>query len=91
MEAFYGYSDGSKDYFIVIDTDKCDNCGECVTACPEKLFATAADDYGRTVALVPETMTKQIGYLCPGLERCRKKVQSPCQSVCRSQAIRLTW
>ncbi len=91
MEAFYGYSDGSGDYFIVIDTDKCDNCGECMTACPAQLFTTATDDYGKTVARVPEAMTKKIGYLCPGLERCRKQIQSPCHDVCHAQAIRLTW
>ncbi|MFA4836386.1 MAG: 4Fe-4S binding protein [Dehalococcoidia bacterium] len=91
MQAYYGYADGSGDYFIVIDTDKCNSCGECVSACPSHLFATATDDYGKLVALVPEGLTKKIGYLCPGLERCSKQVKSPCQSVCREQAIRLTW
>jgi ferredoxin len=30
----YGYKDGSGEYFIVLDTDKCNGCGECVEVCP---------------------------------------------------------
>jgi hypothetical protein len=28
--ANYGYKDGSGEYFITLDTDKCDGCGKCV-------------------------------------------------------------
>ena len=34
MLANYGYSDGSGNYFITIDTEKCNRCGDCVAACP---------------------------------------------------------
>ena len=30
MIANYGFKDGSGDWFIVIDTDKCNGCGKCV-------------------------------------------------------------
>ncbi len=30
----YGYTDGTGEYFIAIDTGRCDGCGECVSACP---------------------------------------------------------
>ena len=31
MIANYGYKDGSGDWFISIDTDRCNGCGKC---CP---------------------------------------------------------
>lgn len=34
MRANYGYKDGSGEYFITIDTDKYNGCGDCVPACP---------------------------------------------------------
>ncbi len=91
MEAHYGYADGLGDYFIVIDTDKCNSCGECVSVCPSHLFATATDDYGKVVVTVPELLTKKVGYLCPGLERCGQRIKSTCRSICPEKAIRLTW
>ncbi len=44
MFANYGYKDGSGDYFLTIDTDKCDGCGDCVIACPAQLFAVVDED-----------------------------------------------
>jgi len=45
MEVHYGYSDGSGEYFIVIDMDKCDGCGECVMACLESVLEVANQAY----------------------------------------------
>ena len=44
MLANYGYSDGSGNYFITIDTDKCNACGECVEACPANIFEIVDED-----------------------------------------------
>jgi len=44
MLANYGYKDGSGEYFITIDTEKCDGCGKCVEACPEHCFQVGSDE-----------------------------------------------
>jgi len=33
MLANYGYKDASGDFFITLDTDKCNGCGDCVKRC----------------------------------------------------------
>ena len=66
MLANYGYKDGSGDYYITIDTDKCDGCGECVTACPAKVLETRTDESDPfrdlPVAAVTEEHRKKIKY-----------------------------
>ena len=41
MLSNYGYEDGSGNYYITIDTDKCSECGEkpCLQACPQPVRA----------------------------------------------------
>ena len=36
--ANYGYTDGSGDWYIVVDSDKCDGCGTCKDTCPVSVF-----------------------------------------------------
>ena len=48
MIANYGYKDGSGEYYISIDTDKCIDCPvgrACLTGCPKGMFETMTDDY----------------------------------------------
>ncbi|MBI2957738.1 MAG: 4Fe-4S binding protein [Chloroflexi bacterium] len=90
MKANYGYADGSGEYFITIDTDVCDGCGECARVCPSSLFEVAPDDYDQVVARVKEKLTRSVGVLCPGYERCRDKVPD-CHAVCRVGAISHSW
>lgn len=44
MLANYGYKDDSGDFFITIDTDKCNGCGDPVSACPAHNFAVIDED-----------------------------------------------
>jgi len=91
MLANYGYSDGTGDYFIIVDTDKCDGCGRCVEACPEKVFEVAPDDYDRPVARVRDELTTRISYVCPGYNNCSRAREMTCHTVCRPGAISHTW
>ena len=68
MLANYGYKDGSGEYFITLDTDKCDGCAACVSACPYGVFEVGEDlnDPFREepVALVSDTQRKKLRYTC---------------------------
>ena len=91
MLANYGYADASGDYFLSIDTDKCDGCGDCVTVCPAGVLEIAPDDFDKMVAQVPAAMNKKLAYLCPGIKTCQGSSGSNCQQVCPQEAIGLTW
>ena len=45
MIAQYGFKDGSGDWFVVIDTDKCTGCGDCIGACPVHIFEVGEDEF----------------------------------------------
>lgn len=68
MIANYGYKDGSGDYFISIDTDKCNGCEKCVEACPQSVFEIGSDDADpfreEPVAKVGEDQRKKLRYTC---------------------------
>lgn len=89
MKVNYGYSDGTGEYFITIDTVKCDGCGECVKACPAGLFVLANDEGGKPKAAVKEELRKKIAIACPGFRSCGRQVN--CHSVCPKDAISHTW
>jgi predicted CoA-substrate-specific enzyme activase len=89
MKINYGYSDGTGEYFITIDTVKCDGCGKCVEVCPEKLYVVANDEGGHPKVTVRDELRKKIANLCPGFPNC--KAQMNCHSVCPRNAISHTW
>jgi ferredoxin len=73
MITHYGYSDGSGEYYIVIDAAKCNGCGECVKVCPQsalELVPMFIDLDDKTVAAVTEQQRKNIKYAC-----------SPCKAI----------
>ena len=91
MIAHYGYTNGSGEYYIIIDTDKCDGCGECVTACPKGIFEIALDDYDKAVAQVKKELIKILGYTCPGYYRKCSLEEINCHQSCHKEAIDHTW
>jgi ferredoxin len=86
MLANYGYQDGSGVYYITIDTDKCNGCGECVKICPKDVFEMVLDDYDELVPKVTNAVINQIGFICEA-SSCDYK----CQKVCPKDAIRHSW
>ncbi len=95
MLANYGYKDGSGDFFITIDTDKCDGCGECVSACPNGVLVVVEEDPNdplreEPVAMVADDKKKKIKYECGP---CKPSSRPPllCVEACPVKAISHSW
>jgi Fe-S-cluster-containing hydrogenase component 2 len=94
MLANYGYKDGSGDYFITIDTDKCTGCGKCVEVCPFDVMAVGEDENDplsdQKVAFVTEAERKKIKYTCAPCKP-NKDAIPPCINACEPNAIIHSW
>lgn len=93
MLAHYGYKDGSGEYFISIDTDKCAVCSTrgCVSACPANIFEIITDDYGEEIASVSAAHGKKLKYSCAPCKPNAGRKELPCRVACLSQAITHSW
>jgi Fe-S-cluster-containing hydrogenase component 2 len=95
MIANYGYKDGSGDWFITIDTDKCNGCGECVKACPYGVFELMEDPNDpfreEPVAVVCEEQRKKIKYTCAPCKPTTNRPPLPCITVCKQKALSHSW
>jgi len=90
VEIQYGYSDGTGEYFITVDTAKCDACGLCVDACPEHILTMAQEDGRGPYAAVRVELRKKLSYLCSGIKACSAKGKN-CRDVCPKKAIKHSW
>ena len=88
----HGYIDGSGEYYIVVDSDKCNGCGKCVEVCPQKalvLVTEFIDLEDKTVAAISEEHRKKIRYTCG---TCKPETgQTPCVLACNLKAIKCIW
>ena len=95
MIANYGYKDGSGEYFISIDTEKCNGCGDCIPACPSKILEMVADEYDplsdKVVAAVREEERKKIKYACAPCKPASGWGLLTCMSACAREAISHSW
>ncbi len=94
MRAHYGYKDGSGDYFIIIDTDKCNGCGECVKVCPHGVLEIIEDEFNiedGLMAAVTDEHRKKIKYSCGPCKPVGGKRKPPCMLACKPMAITHSW
>ncbi len=94
-QANFGYSDGSGEFYITLETDRCNGCGDCVIACRAHILELADNENdplaeGR-IAVVRRANRNTIKYDCgpckpPGGERVL-----PCMAACKFGAITHSW
>jgi len=92
MITHYGYSDGSGEYYIVIDAEKCTGCAKCIPKCPQsalEMVTLFIDLEYKTVAAVTEQHRKKIKYTCSSCKP--EKQETPCMLACSEKAIWCTW
>lgn len=90
MITHFGYTDGSGKYYISIDAEKCNSCGDCLKQCPKAVFELTTvmiDIEDKTVASVKEEFRKKIKYTC---DACKQEKKFPCILACKQNAISIT-
>ena len=89
---YYGYCDGSGEYYIIVDSDKCNGCGKCANHCPQgalEMVTEFIDLEDKTVAAVNELHRKKIKYTCA---QCKpEKNRTPCVLACTQRALKCVW
>jgi ferredoxin len=97
MIANYGYEDGSGFYYITIDGDRCAACSghDCVSACPQEVYAIETSDYDDLVAVVSDQARKRLRDLCSACKGRNgggeAEHRTPCTLACPLGAIRHSW
>jgi ferredoxin len=91
MIAHYGFTDGSGDWYVTIDTDKCTGCGMCVELCPAKILELGADEIDisreEPVAFVKDEERKRVRYSCAPCKPGYGEKPAPCVAACETRAI----
>jgi ferredoxin len=91
MIAHYGFKDGSGDWFVIIDTDKCNGCGKCAEVCPANVLVVGSDEVDvfreEPVAIVRHEERKKVRYSCAPCKPAHGAEPTPCVKACEPQAI----
>lgn len=87
--ANYGYTDGSGDWYVSVDSEKCNACKKCLATCPQQMFEMAEDDYGDTVVVVKDEYRKKVKYDCAPCHPAGGGASQPCILACEPGAIKL--
>ncbi len=93
MIAHYGYQDGSGDFYISIDTNKCNSCASkaCVKGCPRGIYEIIIDDWDNEVASVVADHRQKLKYSCAECKPVSGRKELPCQVACSGGAIAHSW
>ncbi len=96
MPATYGYSNGSGSYFIAIDTEKCNGCGDCVAACPANVFEVVDEDPNDPfredpLVIVRQDKNNKVKYECNPCKPLSDERPLPCVQACKAGAISHSW
>lgn len=94
----YGYKDGAGTWYVTVDTDVCDGCGECLEACPADLWELKADEFdifgeGDPVAGIREEHRKSLRYDCSPCKSPSGDGEgvAACAEACPVGAIEFSW
>jgi Fe-S-cluster-containing hydrogenase component 2 len=89
MITYYGYTDASGEYYVIIDSDKCTGCEICVKQCPKNVLQMELefiDLEDKPVAAVKKDYCSKIKYVCA---ECKpEKNATPCVLSCPTKAIK---
>ena len=94
MIANYGYKDGSGEYYISIDTDKCIGCAAeraCLAACPIEMFEIITDDYEDEVAASKQSFRRSLAFDCAECKPAAGYASLPCMTACTPGAVKHSW
>ena len=87
----YGYTGTSGEYYVTIDTDLCNSCGDCVPACPAGVLEMVVDDFDDEVAAVKEEHRGKIKDSCRPCKPETGRPTLPCVAACEPEAIAHSW
>ncbi len=91
MIANYGFKDGSGEWYVTIDTDKCNGCGKCAEVCPVKILKVGPDEIDifreEPVAFVKHEERKKVRYSCAPCRPGYGESLAPCVGSCEPRAI----
>ena len=97
MRANYGYKDGAGEFFITVDTEKCNGCGDCIPPCPAGVLELVDNGYDidaeTQIAAVKKEHSKKIKYSCMACKPASgyDRAALPCVKACTAGAIVHSW
>ena len=93
MIANYGYSDAEGEFYITIDTGKCEECKDmpCLPACPQALFIQEQDPYGEEVVAIDDMKRKRLKEECSACKPSSGRPPLPCVTACPYKALTHSW
>ena len=96
MIANYGYKDGSGEFFISLDSDRCDGCGVCVSSCPAGVFEVRDQDPSDPFREIPvgaikDSQRNKIKDACAPCKPVFDRPPLPCLTACKPGAIAHSW